>query len=136
MATRPRAVLYLQPGTVPHARQAQFCLSFCEARGYHVVALVPPPAPGDAVRMVRDGDADLVVAAFASRGTLRRLALAADVQVAYVRPPRVRREVGEVIVRMYRNSGGDLDLVASMVGESPQQIRAVLLRMGIRVPRE
>lgn len=138
MPDRLKAVVYLQPGSVPQRRQAAFCLEYCEEHGCRIVGVVPPDRPLDAVQMVADRQADLVVTAFAARargGGIRELAEAAGVQLVYVRPPTVRREVGDMIVRMYRRSGGDVDLVAELVGESPEEIRALLARLGVVVPK-
>lgn len=132
-------MIYIQPGTVPRERQLQFCLEFCQARSFQVVAIVPPHRPGDAVGMVAAGRAAVIVSAFSSRhrpGDVRDLAAEHGVHVKYVRPPVVRREVGELVVQVFRNSGNDVEKTAKMLGYDTGGIRAVLARMGVRVPRQ
>jgi hypothetical protein len=133
-----RAVIYVQPGTVPHDRQAQACAEFCRARGFEVVAVVPPHGAADAVEMVTAGRAGLIVSAFAARhrpGDIRDLAADAGVRLEYVRPPVVRRDVAEIIAHAYGRER-DVRRVADLLGITTGGVRAALSRLGIRVPRQ
>jgi len=138
MEVRGRAVIYIQPGTVPRDRQAIFCLEYCESHNLEVVGVVLPAGLKDAVEMTASGAADVVVTAFAGRsrpGDLRELAQAADVIVEYVRAPVVRREIRNMLEVMYRRSSGDVSVMARMLGESTDGLRRSLGRMGILNPQ-
>jgi hypothetical protein len=129
-----RAIIYIQPGSVPADRQSEVCLSYCNARGLLGVAIVQPYGAADAVWLVTAGRAGHIVAAYAARyrpGDIRDLAAAAGVRVEYARPPHVRREVGELIARVYRNSGRDVSVTARLLGEPTGNIAATLQRLGI-----
>jgi hypothetical protein len=123
-------VLYLQPGSVPQTRQAADCLAHCNLRRYRIVAVVLPLGQRDAVRTVLDGDADLVVAAYSARsrpGDLRDLATSAGVRVEYVRPPVVRREIGQLIRALAARHG--THSVAEELGVTSQEIRIAIARL-------
>lgn len=134
---RPRrAVIYLQPGSVAHDRQMKACIEYCDERGYEwdtVTGLIEA-----AVAVVAARDADLVLTAFASRSRpedLRTQAASAGVRVEYVRPPLPGRERGNVIAEMYRNSNGsdgDVKLIARFLGDTTDNILAIIRRLGIR----
>lgn len=129
----PRAVIFYQPGT-PHPKQLRTCLAFCDDNGIQPVAIVPSGRPSDAVRMVHNGDADLVVAAFATRhpraGDLWVVAVDAGVRVRYAREPRL--EAGRLIAGIYHRSGGDASLAARLLGTTTANLTAALARLGIR----
>lgn len=127
------AVVYVQPGTVPQARQLADCLAYCNLHAHRIVAVVRPERPCDAVRLVVAGLAVLVVTAYSTRarpGDLRDLAAAAGVSVDYVRPPVVRREIAQLLARMLHRAGGDVRHVARESGMTSQEIRNALFRFG------
>lgn len=126
-----RAVIYVQPGSVPRERQARFCLEYCEACGYDIAGIAPASGTKDALALVTGGQADLVVTAFSPRsrpGDMRERAAAAGVRVEYVRTPVVRREVAELVGRLYRRYG-DAHEVAERLGVTSQEIRLTMARM-------
>lgn len=127
-------VVYLQPGTVPQTRQLADCLAHCNLHAYRIAAVVPAARPCDAVRIVLAGAAVMVVTAYSARarpGDLRDLAAAAGVPVDYVRPPIVRREIAQLLARMYHRAGGDVRHVAQESGMTSQEIRTALFRFGM-----
>lgn len=132
---RRRAVVLLQPGSVPNDRQVRACATYCDDHGLDwdtITSVVE-----DAVAVAAAGDADLVLAAFASRSRpddLRTQALAAGVAVEYVRPPAVRREVADLLAVMYRRSG-DVAQMARLLGETTEGLARTLHQLGIRTTR-
>jgi hypothetical protein len=127
-------VVYLQPGTVPQTRQLADCLAHCNLHQLHIAAVVPPHRPGDAVATVLAGLAFLILAAYSPRarpGDLRDLAAVAGVPVDYVRAPVVRREIAQLLARMYQRADGNVRQVADQAGLTSQEIRIVLTRFGV-----
>lgn len=125
-------VVYLQPGTVSQSRQAADCLAHCNLRRYRIVAVVRPDGPCSAVAAVTGGWAALIVTAYSPRartGDLRDLAAQAGVTVEYVRVPVLRREVAQLIARMYQRSGHNVRAVADQLGVTSQEIRLTLDRI-------
>ena len=138
MGHRPsprRAVIYLQPGSVSQDKQWRHCFGYCQQHGLDVVGMVRPAAIADAVAMVVDGAADLVVSAFATRPgpeDLRSQAADAGVPVEYVRPPVLRRELAETVVTVWNNTGRNVDEAARLLGLTTRNVRAALERLGLR----
>lgn len=131
----PRAVIYIQPGAVPGTKQLRLCAEYCEAHPCRIVAVVPAHDPAAAVRLVLDHVADGILVAYAARsrpGDIRELAVAADVRLTYVRPPVMSRVEVLDVAGMYQRSGGDVALIARLLGETTAEIRRALARVGIR----
>jgi len=129
-----RAVIYLQPGSVSQERQWRHCFAYCQEHDIDPIGVVRPAAIADAVTMVVDGDADLVVSAFAARPhpeDLRSQAADAGVLVEYVRPPVLRRELAEAVVTVWKNTGRDTVEAARLLGLTTRNVRAILERLGI-----
>lgn len=129
-----RALIYLQPGSVPQDRQWRHCFEYCRQHNITVVGVVPPTAIADAVATVADGDADLVVSAFASRPNpedLRTLAADAGVPVEYVRPPVVSRAMAQSAATVWKNTGRNVEEAARLLGTTTRNIRAALERLGL-----
>jgi len=129
-------VIYIQPGSVSAERQWQMCVEHCRRHDYEWSVIVPAAGAADAIELVVSGAAEFIVTAFSARprpGDIRFLAAERDVRIEYVRPPVVRREVADLVVRVYRNSGRDLHRTARILGYDIGSIRAALVRMGIRI---
>lgn len=129
-----RAVIYLQPGSVSQDRQWRHCFAYCQQNDIEIVGLVRPTAIADAVAMVVDKTADLVVSAFASRPgpeDLRSQAAEAGVPVEYVRPPVPRRELAEAVLAVWSNTGRNVDEAARLLGLTTRNVRAALERLGM-----
>lgn len=132
---RRRAVIYVQPGSVSQDKQWRHCFGYCQQHSIDIVGMVRPTAIADAVAMVADGDADLVVSAFATRPgpeDLRSQASDAGVPVEYVRPPVLRRELAETVVTVWKNTGRNVDEAARLLGLTTRNVRAALDRLGFR----
>lgn len=127
-----RAVIYIQPGSVSRDRQARLCLHYCDQHNLSFVAVTGEIT--DAVAATVGGRVDVIVTAFAGRsrpGDLREVAAGAGVEVEYVRPPVLRRELAEAVVTVWRNTGRNVDEAARLLGLTTRNVRAALERLGI-----
>jgi hypothetical protein len=131
----PRVVVYIQPGSVGAYRQLRICAEYCAAHGCEIVAVCRSHDPASAVTLATTGAVVGILVAFATRarpGDIRELAVAAGVEIRYVRPPVMSRVEALDVAGIYRRSGGDVQLVARLLGETTQEIRRILARVGIR----
>lgn len=130
-----RMVVYIQPGSVDADRQLDLCAHHCAINGWRVVAVCRPHQPGAAVALVTGGAADEVLVAFSARsrpGDIREVAIVAGVELRYVREPVVSRDERLDLAAMYHRAGGDVELVAQLLGMSVGGLRLALARVGVR----
>jgi len=134
-----RAVVALQPGSIDSERQLRLVMAWLEAHRALLVGVVRWPAD-PAVDMVRCGEADFVIAAFAARsGGLAAVeadVVAAGGRVVYVREPqrRMRREVDDLAARMLAR-GMPAALVAEVLEVGEEQVRMLAIEHGRRPQR-
>lgn len=132
------SAIFIQRGT-PAAKQVDACLAYTEGEHWGMRHYVPHWAADDAVRLVRDGVVDVIVAAFDSK-QLRDLA--ADVgaagRVMFIHPsptviepppPRLLPGVRALIVRWWRG-GRSVQRIAADVEQETGEIRNVLREAG------
>lgn len=131
----PKIAVYIQPGMVAAERQLRLCIEFCESHHYQLTSICPAHDPASAVTLAVRGAVVAVLVAFAARsrpGDIRELAVASGVELLYVRPPVMSRVEALDVAGMYQRSGGDVALVARLLGESTAEIRRVLARVGVQ----
>lgn len=132
------AVIRLQPGNVAAVKQEAACLGFVCERGYLLAGIVPTwGTRRDAVRMVADGRAMIVVVAFGGRDLAGEvIAVGGRVEAVHPTPhvveppvpPSPRTVVG--LLAQLRIRGKTVEEIAGFLGESTGEIRRILRRGG------
>jgi hypothetical protein len=131
-------VIFLQRG-ISERKQEQACLAFCDEQRWRLEHVVPWFAPRDAVKLVRAGLVEVVLAAFASP-EVRRLAGdigdAARVVVVHPRPAVVEpparsvpASLAELVVRWFRRGRTPRE-IAFDLESSTRDVRDILRRSG------
>jgi hypothetical protein len=128
------AILLLQLGNVAVERQVEVCLAYIWDCGYRLAGWIQPTGEtGDAARMIRRGEADVVVVAYggeeyaaeivAAGGRLEAVHPAPHV----VEPPVSRLDLAAVL-SMLRATGRSAREIAEFIGESTAEVRRLLRR--------
>lgn len=140
MRTGTRSAIFIQRGVEPR-KQVAACMEYISQERWGMLHVVPYHAPDAAVRLIRDGAVDVIVAAFDSRAVR---ALAADVgqagRVMYVHPtpavvepPRLRHPslptLPELLRRWLRR-GKSVEEIAGELDGDTGDIREIIRRMG------
>jgi hypothetical protein len=132
-----RAAILVLSGP-PIEKQQRACLAYIEQQRWEITQVIPYWASRDAVRLVREGFVDVVVAA-TNRPEVRQLA--ADIgdrgQVVYVHPqptvvPVQRRAPStmiELVVRWFRR-GRTPHEIAIDIDSSTREVKDILRRSG------
>lgn len=132
-----RAVIFVQKGA-PAEKQTTACLKYVLNQRWSMLAIVPYWQPGDAVKLVRAGRVDTVVAAFDSKA-VQQLAVEidgdAEVMVIHpepklVEPPKQRiGTISDLILRWFRR-GKTVQQIAIEEDWNTSDVRAILRRHG------
>lgn len=138
MARPTKAAVFFTQRGHPE-KQQRMCLGFCDRQRWQIAHIIPWYAERDAVRLVREGQVDVIVAAVNSAEVRR---LAADIgdrgKVVYVHPkPTVVRQpdratpatVPELIVRWFRRGRAPKE-IALDIGSTTRDVRDILRRAG------
>lgn len=137
-----RAVILPQRGSVPIDKQTTLILRYCLSSGYHLAGMGNYWRSEDAVAMIRNGRADLIVVAYGGSS------LAADVadvggrveavhpQPHVVAPARHRHAaaVVDMITRWWRHGMGAKE-IARLVDDDTANITKMLDRIDRKDPK-
>jgi hypothetical protein len=132
--------LQMLRGDVPVGKQTTHCLEFVAGQGWRVKTVIPPGGAEQTVRLVEQGQVELVVMPFVSQESLEIEArvMEAGGKVAYCRQPPERRptvDTSDVIMHLYRK-GHPVGELADILRAAPERIRRTLRRNGIHHPNE
>lgn len=131
-----RAILLVRSSGVSWERQYAACRTYVERHGYEIVATAR--SEEDVVGLLRDGAAEVVVAAYDVSGDdhLRSLVESARGRLEYCRTPRrspppepepAGPGTDEIVRRMARR-GGTVDEIVRLLGLPLERVRAILRR--------
>jgi hypothetical protein len=139
-AVGSNAVIFIQVATVvATTKQTTACLRYVSSQNYVLKGFVQAGGTGrDAVRMVRDGLAEIVVVAFGGKDIAGEVEAAGGrVEAVHPSPPHVVhppppprhqpiRGVGDLLRRIKRGTGMSTDELARMLGEDTTDVRKAL----------
>jgi hypothetical protein len=120
-----RALIYIQAGAVSAAKQTTACLQWAMRNGY-TFSIVKAGAWMEAVRLISEGQADVLLLAFADEGVSRQIIAAVEAvggRVEFCRPsrrPPAPRLAGP------GHTTDELVINAARRGVEPEQIQVVL----------
>lgn len=130
------ALIYVQPGRVEAAKQTAACARYAMRKGYRLT-VVPEHALAEAVRLIRDGQAEVLLLAY--RDGEQAAAIVAQVEAAggrvefctHRRAPAQRRPTGTELdraaLRMH-DLGADTDEIVRLFHIPASRLRDLLRR--------
>jgi hypothetical protein len=137
-----RALIYVQPGHVSRSKQVAACMRMIEEEDWTPV-LVGNGAWQEAARLIREGQADLLLIAYEPRSDkqraeherIRQAIEEAGGEVRYCRPakePKPRSEAGpdtEEMVRRMFQAGCDTDQIVQVLRKPRGWVREILAHL-------
>jgi hypothetical protein len=133
-----KALIYVQPGSVSAFKQTKLCLGYAMARGWSF-AIVPAGAWRQAVRLISEGQADVLLMATHENEATDEIVRAvedAHGEVVFCRPPREhKRRSGhntDEIISLMLARGGTVAEIVRLLDVPVQRVREILRRRPLR----
>lgn len=129
-----RVLIYVQLGSVPVYKQTQLCLQYVMAKGWSF-SIVPAGAWREAVRLIREGQADVLLMAYHDENSaeIARAVEEAGGTVEFCRPGRAPEprapghDTTEIVLRMH-DRGGTTGEIVRLLGVAEGRVRAIVSR--------
>lgn len=132
------AVILIQlAASVAIAKQEAACLRYVDLRRYRLAGYIERGVPADAVRMVKRGEAEVVVVAFGGRDIAAEVTAAGGrveavhptphvVEPPVAAPPKSFPRSVVDLLRKMRRRGHTTSEIARLIGENTEDVRRIL----------
>lgn len=125
------ALIYVHHGSVAAHKQIQLCLEYALARGWPI-SIVPAGAWREAVRLIREGRASVLLMAYSDKRDREIVREVEDAggSVEFCRPggpgdAPAGHDTEEIVLRMH-GRGGTIEQIVRLLGVAEGRVRQIL----------